>query len=61
MRQIIAIFDMNRTGFLSRPEFTQVIKTLEAGISLEHVRLLMNFFDDKNTGKISVVDIVRTL
>lgn len=61
MRQVIQLFDINKTGFISRAEFSQVIKTLEAGISLDQVRMLMNFFDDKNTGKLSVVEFVKAL
>ena len=38
-----------------------MIKALEGGIQLEETRLLMSFFDDKNTGKLSVVDLVKAL
>jgi Ca2+-binding EF-hand superfamily protein len=61
MRQVIALLDINRTGFISRGEFATVIKNLEGGISLEETRLLMHFFDDKNNGKISVVELVKAL
>jgi len=37
------------------------LKTLEGDISLEEARALMIFFDDKNTGKISVVEIVKAI
>lgn len=59
MRQVIGIFDQSRTGYVSRSEFAQVLKTFEGGISLDEARMLMNFFDDRNTGKISVFDVVK--
>lgn len=61
MRQVIGIFDQGRTGYVNRTEFAQVLKTFEGNISLDEARMLMNFFDDKNTGKISVVDVVKAL
>jgi hypothetical protein len=30
-------------------------------MTLDEARLLMNFFDDKNTGKLSVVEIVKAI
>lgn len=61
MRQVIGIFDQARTGYMNRTEFAQILKTFESNISLDEARMLMNFFDDKNTGKISVVDVVKAL
>lgn len=61
MRQVIAIFDQGRTGYLSRTEFAQTLKTFEGNITLDEARVLMNFFDDKNTGKISVVDVIKSV
>jgi Ca2+-binding EF-hand superfamily protein len=61
MRQVIGIFDSGRTGFISRSDFALSIKTFESGLSLEESRMLMNFFDDKNTGKLSVIDLIKAL
>jgi len=61
MRQVISIFDINKTGFVSRSEFAMIIKNLETGLSQEQSRLLMAFFDDKNTGTIPVVEFVKGL
>ena len=61
MRQVIGIFDQGRTGYVSRAEFAQTVKGFEGGITLDEARVLMAFFDDRNTGKLSVVEIVRTL
>lgn len=61
MRQVIALLDVGRTGFISRGEFATVVKSLEGGIHLEETRLLMNYFDDKSNGKISVVELVKAL
>ncbi len=46
---------------MSRNEFAQTLRQLEGNVSLEEARSLMVFFDDKNTGKISVVDVVKAL
>lgn len=59
IRQVLSIFDPNKSGYISRQEFATIVKDLEAGVSLDETRLLMNFFDEKNTGKISVVEFVR--
>ena len=61
MRQVIGIFDSARTGFISRAEFATTVKKIEAGVSLDEARMIMNFFDDKNTGKLSVVEFVKAL
>ena len=61
MRQVIGIFDQGRIGFISRADFAFVLKGLEGGLTLEDSRMLMNFFDDKNTGKLSVVELIKSL
>lgn len=61
MRQVIGIIDMSRTGYLSRQEFGQTLRQLDGNLSLEEARSLMQFFDDKNTGKISVVEVVKAI
>ncbi len=61
MRQVIALFDQQRTGYISRTDFAATIKTLEGDISLDESRALMQFFDDKQTGKISVVEVVKAI
>ena len=61
MRQVIGIFDQSRTGYVSRSEFAQTLKNFESEISHDEARLLMNYFDDKNTGKLSVVDIIKAV
>ena len=52
---------MNKTGFISRAEFATVVKNIESGIALEQTRMLMNYFDEKNTGKISVVELAKAI
>ena len=61
MRQVIGIFDQARTGYISRNDFATTIKTLESDLSLDEARSLMGFFDEKNTGKISVVEVVKAI
>jgi len=40
MRQVIQILDINKTGFISRAEFSQVIRGLCETITLDQTRLL---------------------
>jgi|LauGreDrversion4_2_1035121.scaffolds.fasta_scaffold20843_2 Ca2+-binding EF-hand superfamily protein len=61
MRQVLGIFDQSRTGYISRNDFATTLKTLEGDLSLDEARSLMTFFDDKNTGKISVVELVKAI
>lgn len=40
MRQVIQILDVNKTGFISRAEFSQAIRGLCETITLDQTRLL---------------------
>lgn len=40
MRQVIQILDINKTGFISRAEFSHVIRGLFETITLDQTRLL---------------------
>lgn len=46
---------------MARSDFATTVKSLESGLTLDESRLLINFFDDKNTGKISVVEVAKSL
>lgn len=61
MRQVDQILDVQRTGFISRSEFSQIMRGLCESITLDQVRLLLNFFDERNTGKIVVAELVALL
>jgi Ca2+-binding EF-hand superfamily protein len=61
MRQVIQILDVNATGFVSRTEFSQVIRGLCETITLDQARLLLTFFDERSTGKIAVAELVALL
>jgi hypothetical protein len=61
MRQVIGILDSARTGYMSRKDFSVTLRRLESNLSLDEARMLMTFFDDKNTGKISVFDVVKAI
>lgn len=39
----------------------QVVKQLEGGINIEEARMILSYFDDKNTGKISVIEFVKAM
>ena len=51
--------DINKTGYLSRAEFTLVIQNIAKDIKLEDLRVVTQFLDDKNTGKISIYEFLR--
>ena len=61
MRQVIQILDVNGTGYISRTEFSQVIRGLCETITLEQARLLLTFFDERSTGKIAVPELAALL
>ena len=61
MRQVIGILDSQRTGFMSRKDFGVTLRRLESDLSLDEARVLMTYFDDKNTGKISMFDVVKAI
>jgi Ca2+-binding EF-hand superfamily protein len=59
--QLNAAVDINKTGFLSRQEFVSILHNLAESISLESFRIVCTFFDDRNTGKISVFEFIRVV
>jgi Ca2+-binding EF-hand superfamily protein len=61
MRQVIQLIDANKTGFISRAEFSQIIRGLCETITLDQTRLMLTFFDERSTGKISVAELVAIL
>ena len=61
MRQVIQLIDANKTGFVSRAEFSQIIRGLCETITLDQTRLMLTFFDERSTGKISVAELVAIL
>jgi Ca2+-binding EF-hand superfamily protein len=61
MRQVIQILDVSKTGFVQRAEFSQIIRGLCETVTLDQTRLLLAFFDERSTGKISVTEVVSLL
>jgi Ca2+-binding EF-hand superfamily protein len=55
------VLDVNKTGFISRADFSQAIRGLCETITLDQARLLLTFFDERSTGKISVAELVALL
>lgn len=51
--------DINGTGFVSRPEFVATCQQLNEYITLDEIRMLAAFLDDKNAGKISINEFLR--
>lgn len=59
IKQLALSMDVNGTGFVSRPEFVSVCQQLSDVATLDQIRALTNFLDDKNTGKVSVQEFLR--
>lgn len=53
--------DINRTGYLSRAEFVTVVHNFAESVTLEDIRVLMQFLDDKSTGKVSIFEFLRII
>ena len=51
--------DINGTGFISRPEFVATCQQLNEYTTLDQIRILAAFLDDKNVGKISINEFLR--
>jgi len=61
IKQLNAAMDINKTGYLSRAEFVQVMHNLSESITLDSLRVVMQFLDDKSTGRISVFEFLRVV
>ena len=53
--------DINKTGYLSRAEFVQIVHNIAEDVTLEDVRTVMQFLDDKSTGKVSIYDFLKVI
>lgn len=51
--------DVNKTGYNSRAEFTNIVNQLAENVPLESVRKVVNFLDNNGTGKVSIVEFLR--
>lgn len=61
IKQLNAALDINKTGYLSRAEFVTVIHNLSDSITLDHIRVVVQFLDDRNTGKVSIFEFLRII
>lgn len=61
IKQLSSAMDINKTGYLSRAEFVTVIHNLSESITLDSLRVVMQFLDDKSTGRISVFEFLRVV
>lgn len=59
MRQLALSMDINGTGFVSRPEFVSTCQQLSDTVTLEQIRVLQNYLDDKNMGKVNIMEFLR--
>ena len=57
--QLAKALDINGTGYLTRAEFAHVCHNLVEDMPLEDIRTISNFFDDRNTGRISTIEFCR--
>jgi len=51
--------DINRSGYVSRAEFVIFIHNLAENIPLDALRTVIQFLDDKATGKISIFEFIK--
>ena len=61
MRQVFAILDVNGTGYISRTEFSQVIRALSESITHAEAAQLHTFFDERGTGRLAVQEVAGLL
>lgn len=59
IRQLAMAMDINSTGFVSKPEFVATCQQLNELATLDQIRLLAAYLDDKNVGKISINEFLR--
>ena len=60
-KQIKALFDKNSNGYVNREELLEGLKSLDLGIELDKLRILLEFLDKRENGVIEVRDLVSQL
>lgn len=60
-RQMIAVFDKNGNGMLSREDFMEGLKALRINIPLDKASIMMNFLDKNDNGIIEIEEFVQAL
>jgi len=61
IKQLNAALDINKTGYLSRAEFVTMIHNLSESITLDNIRIVVQFLDDRNTGKVSIFEFLKII
>lgn len=61
IKQVATAIDVNKTGYLSRPEFIDFMKALVPEMELAQVRVLSAYFDGGGAGKISIYEFSRVI
>lgn len=61
LKQLITTMDFQKSGYLSRADFTSFIHSLAPTIQLEKVRYLCQFLDSSDNGKISVMEFAKLI
>lgn len=59
LKQLITTMDYQKTGYLSRGDFTSFVHSLAPTISLEKLRFLCQFLDSSDSGKVSVMEFAK--
>jgi Ca2+-binding EF-hand superfamily protein len=57
--QLLSAMDVNKTGYNSRAEFTNIVNQMAENVPLESVRKVVSFLDHTGTGKVSIVEFLR--
>jgi len=58
---MMAAFDKNGNGVLSREEFTLGLKKLGIGISFEKIKILVQYIDKDESGTVSIDEFISAL
>lgn len=59
IKQLSMAMDVNGTGFVSRPEFVSCCQQISDTVTLEQIRTLVDYLDEKKTGKVSIIEFLR--
>ena len=57
--QLAKALDINGTGYLTRAEFSHVCHNLVDDMPMDRIRTITQFFDDRNVGRISTIELCR--
>lgn len=59
--QLYKAMDINKNGFINRVEFVIIMQQINSMLKLDQIRVVAEFFDDKHTGKIVVIEFLLVI